>query len=146
MAQSIFAQPEQSTQQMYTEAYNQAGLKEIIDRKNSLLEEVDKLRDDLNTKIGAIDDNPWLSEASRVGRSKRLQELAQGDISNRLALVQDLEDTYDAEDTKAYISQFCSDPLKIDLDYIKPYILFCCIGFNQYQCFLLHTIPPYVQT
>ncbi len=67
--------PASSTVDFYNNAYTAAGLGKLqasINQKNS----------DLNSALGKVNDNPWLDEASRVGRSRSLQTLAQGDIKN----------------------------------------------------------------
>ena len=43
---------------------------------------------------GAIDENPFLTETSRVGRGKRVLEQAQSSINNKLQQVQQLTDLY----------------------------------------------------
>jgi hypothetical protein len=67
--------PSADTTDFYNSAYSAAGLKDLSDKITSR-------QNDLNTALGKINDNPWLDEASRVGRSKNLQLLANGDIKN----------------------------------------------------------------
>jgi hypothetical protein len=69
-----FSKPSQTTQQFYQDAYRTAGLDERLSR-------ITKLKKDLSQAEFAINDNPWLSEASRGGRVRRLQELANADIT-----------------------------------------------------------------
>lgn len=73
--QDVFQKPSKTTEQFYNDAYAAAGLPTLIQKLTTK-------KDQLNTATGNINENPWLDEASRVGRSKRLQDLAQGDISN----------------------------------------------------------------
>jgi hypothetical protein len=77
-AVSKLTAPSQDTTDFYNNAYQAAGLDQLqqqINQKNS----------DLNTALGTINDNPWLDEADRLGRSKTVQTLAQGDIKNLTA-------------------------------------------------------------
>ncbi|HKQ06116.1 MAG TPA: hypothetical protein VJ464_13355 [Blastocatellia bacterium] len=71
----VFTKPSKTTEQFYNDAYNAAGLPDLINQLTTK-------KNQLNTATGNINENPWLDEASRVGRAKRLQELANGDISN----------------------------------------------------------------
>lgn len=71
----VFSKPSKTTEQYYKEAYSTAGLDQI--RKN-----IEKRRADLAKAEYAINDNPWLSEASRRGNVGRLQELANAEIAN----------------------------------------------------------------
>lgn len=71
----IFSKPSKSSEQLFNDAYGAAGL-------DSVLAQINDKKAKLNEAIGAVGENPWLSEASRVGRTKRLQELANADISN----------------------------------------------------------------
>jgi hypothetical protein len=70
-----FSKPSQSTQQFYEQAYKTAGLDEKVSR-------ISKLKNDLSQAEFAINDNPWLAEASRSGHVRRVQELANATIGN----------------------------------------------------------------
>jgi hypothetical protein len=72
-AKSVFA-PTTSAQKLYKDAYKSAGL-------DGIKSKIEDRRADLNKAVGAINDNPWLSEASRSGKYRDLQTLAQGDIN-----------------------------------------------------------------
>ena len=74
-AVSKLTAPSDDTTKFYNDAYSAAGLSDLQNKINSR-------KSDLNTALGTINDNPWLVEADRVGRSRSLQELAQGDINN----------------------------------------------------------------
>ncbi len=93
-AKEVFSKPSKTTEQYYKEAYSAAGLDKI--RAN-----IEKRRADLAQAEFAINDNPWLSEASRNGRAGNLQQLANDEIANwenqyKLGLgeVQNLVGTY----------------------------------------------------
>lgn len=72
-----FQKPSQTTEHFYNDAYAAAGLDKITSSITSK-------KDMLNKALGVVNDNPWLDEASRTGRAKRLQELATGDIQSLL--------------------------------------------------------------
>jgi hypothetical protein len=74
-AVSKLTAPSQDTTDFYNSAYSAAGL-------DALQNQINQKNSDLNTALGTINDNPWLDEANRVGRSKTLQTLANGDIKN----------------------------------------------------------------
>ncbi len=73
----VFQKPSKTTQQLYEEAYNAAGL-------GDLLKKITEGKQKLTDAEGRVSENPWLDEASRVGRVKRLQELAGGTLGNLL--------------------------------------------------------------
>jgi len=90
-----FGRPDKSTVETYRELYDIAGLKDV---KNSLAEindRINKKRDDLVEATGELKNNPWLSQGSRTGRLRILNELAFADISNDLEEKQQLLDLYD---------------------------------------------------
>lgn len=94
LAQQVFTPPSQTTQQIYQQAFDAAGLANIKTQFTELQAKINTRNDELNKQINAIGENPWLSEASRVGRVKRLQELAQGDIQNLVNQAQQVADLY----------------------------------------------------
>ncbi len=67
--------PSADTTSFYNQAYSAAGL-------DALSNQISSRQNDLNTATGNINDNPWLDEASRVGRTRNLTTLAEGDIKN----------------------------------------------------------------
>lgn len=88
--QDVTAKPSKTTEQFYNDAYNTAGLPDLLSK-------IAAKKDALNSALGTVNDNPWYDEAFRRGEASRLQTLANGDISNlqadynaRLANVHDL--------------------------------------------------------
>lgn len=84
------AKPSQSTTDFYNSAYSAAGLDELSSK-------ILARQNDLATSTGSINENPWLHEASRVGRVRNLTNLAgteiknlQADYKTKLAGVHDL--------------------------------------------------------
>jgi len=93
--------PPQSVTDLYNSAYSAAGLADLQNKITSR-------QNDLAQATANINDNPWLDEASRVGRNNTLQTLADADIKNwqdeynsKLATVHDLvtQQTADANMT-----------------------------------------------
>ena len=74
-ALSQLSTPSSDTEKFYNDAYAAAGL-------NDLSNKIASRQSDLNTATGKINDNPWLDEASRVGRVRNLTTLANADIKN----------------------------------------------------------------
>lgn len=85
--------PAPKTQDLYNNAYSQAGLGDLKAKVEAKLSEVNRIQSLYTEKGGKINENPFLSEASRVGRlrvldDKRLQEI--GNLNNELQSMQDL--------------------------------------------------------
>ena len=74
-AVSSLTAPSADTTDFYNNAYKAAGL-------DTLSSSITSKQNDLNTATGNINDNPWLDEADRVGRTRNLTTLAEGDIKN----------------------------------------------------------------
>src|ERR1019366_9427378 len=72
---ALTAAPSKSQTDLYNSAYSAAGL-------DTLTNTITSRQNDLATAQNKINDNPWLDEASRVGRNQTVQTLAQADISN----------------------------------------------------------------
>lgn len=71
--------PSQSTAELYKKAYKSAGL-------DGILASIKSKRDQLNQQAATISENPWLSEASRSGKLRILNDLAAADIANDVEL------------------------------------------------------------
>jgi murein DD-endopeptidase MepM/ murein hydrolase activator NlpD len=85
--------PAPKTQDLYNNAYSQAGLGDLKAKIESKLAEVNRIQSLYTEKGGKVNENPFLSEASRIGRlrvldDKRLQEI--GNLNNELQSMQDL--------------------------------------------------------
>ncbi len=94
LSQQIYATPSKNTQQIYTDAYASAGLADIKAKFQTLQEQINSRHADLVKATGQINENPWLSEASRVGRIRTLNEAAQAEISNLTTQAQQVADLY----------------------------------------------------
>ena len=91
----LFAKPSKSSEQLYQDAYASSGLADIKTKINALNDEIARERANLAEAIGQIDENPFLTEVSRVGRGKRLLEQAEQRINNKLAQVTQYQTLYD---------------------------------------------------
>jgi phage baseplate assembly protein gpV len=94
LANSVFAAPSQSTTQVFNDAYGAAGLGDVKQQIIDLNSQINKARTDLTAATGSINENPWLSEASRVGRLGRLQDQAQATIGNLVNQQTQYKDLY----------------------------------------------------
>lgn len=90
----VFKKPSQSSQQIYDSAYATAGLADIKLKIDALNAEIAKDRANLAEAVGTIDENPFLTEKSRVGRGKRVLDQAEAKINNKLAQVKSYTDLY----------------------------------------------------
>lgn len=91
---SAFALPKQSTEETYKQMFKTSGLADVKSKINELNDEIAHDREDLRTAIGAVDENPFLTETSRVGRGKRILDQAEQKINNKLTQVQRYQDLY----------------------------------------------------
>ena len=91
----LFAKPSKTSEQLYQDAYSTSGLADLKAKINTLLTDISKERANLSEAIGQIDENPFLTEVSRVGRGKRLLEQAEQRINNKLAQVTQYQTLYD---------------------------------------------------
>lgn len=92
--EALFAKPSQTTVQLYNTAYSNAGLDEVKASIAKLNESVAKKRSDLTEAIGAIDENPFLTETSRIGRGRTALQQAEASINNDLQSIQSYQDLY----------------------------------------------------
>lgn len=90
-----FAAAPKTYTDIFTEAYNAAGLGDIKAKIADRDAQIAKKRNDLAAAEGKIGDNPWISEASRVGRVNKLYETAQKEINNLIDERNSLKSEYD---------------------------------------------------
>lgn len=96
LVDEAFRKPDKTLVQQYNELYNLAGLQDIKTKISDIDERINKKRADLVTATGELNNNPWISQATRAGRLKNLQELAFADINNDLEAKQQYLDLYDS--------------------------------------------------
>lgn len=90
----VFKKPSKSSEKIFKQAYASAGLADVKVKIANLDKEITKARSDLTEATGAIDENPFLTETSRVGRGKRVLDQAEQKISNLLSQKQQYNDLY----------------------------------------------------
>lgn len=90
----VFKKPSQTSQQVFESAYATAGLADVKSKIDALNAEITKDRADLAEAVGTIDENPFLTERSRVGRGKRVLDQAEAKINNKLNQLQRYQDLY----------------------------------------------------
>lgn len=91
---TAFKKPSQSSQEVFQSAYDTSGLADVKTKINDLNNEIDKERELARTATGSIDENPFLTETSRVGRGKRVLDQAEQKINNLLLEVGRYQDAY----------------------------------------------------
>lgn len=90
----LFKKPSETSQQIYDKAYNTAGLATVKKKLEKLYEDINNDREEARLAIGAIDENPFLTETSRVGRGKRALDQLEQKIGNKLEQAKQLEALY----------------------------------------------------
>ena len=91
----LFAKPTKTTQEIFDTAYSTSGLADLKTNIETINTEIEKIRAELLEATGEIDENPFLTESSRVGRGNRILKQAEGKINNKLAQARTLQDLYD---------------------------------------------------
>ena len=94
LEQLAFAAPPKTWEEIFTEAYDTSGLKNIKTRIKKFDDKITKIKDDLVSAEGKINENPWLTETGRVGRVKRLYDMAQKEINNLVEQRKSLVEEY----------------------------------------------------
>lgn len=89
-----YKKPQKSTVDIYNEFYNLSGLDGVKQKVSAIDEEIAQKRRDLVTATGELQNNPWLSQATRTGRLRILTQLAEQDINNSLLNRQQYLDQY----------------------------------------------------
>lgn len=82
-------EPEKGFEEVYSAAYAQAGLADIKTEIDDLRKKIADAEEKRDKAMENVNENPWLSEASRVGRVSRLQDKAQNELdrlTNQLTL------------------------------------------------------------
>lgn len=62
------------TMKLYEEAYKQTGASENLKQKNKYLDEAKIVTDEMNDKIEALNNDPWLSSSSRAEQVEKLKD------------------------------------------------------------------------
>jgi CHAP domain len=86
--------PAPSTQELYNNAYSTAGLGDLKQQIAAKMKQLDDVQGQYTNKAGDVNENPWLSEASRTGRISRLDDKRTADVGNIQNEVNQLTDLY----------------------------------------------------
>lgn len=92
---SAFKVPDTTTVDYYKKAYAASDLPTIKANVQVVDDTITKRREDLAKEVEALQNNPWLSQASRTGRLGILNDKAQADIDNLLNQRTQYIDQYD---------------------------------------------------
>jgi hypothetical protein len=74
--------PAPSTEKLFTDAFAAAGLSDIKKRREAIAAELKVKKDEKNKRMLAVNENPWLSEASRLTNVANTNNFFAGDIGN----------------------------------------------------------------
>lgn len=91
-----FARPTKSTEQLFYDAYNMAGLSSLKAQIDARINDINDRQKKYVDKEGVINENPFLSEASLIGRQKTLNDQKLADIGNLDNELSNLKDLYNA--------------------------------------------------
>lgn len=92
--QAAFAQPSKTSQQIFDEAFSQAGLGDIKKKFEDVQAQYNAKQQELNERLNVINENPWKSEATRIGAIAREKEFYDQTLSNLQAQAQQFADQY----------------------------------------------------
>lgn len=81
---SVFAPPTKSTSDLFHEAYSTAGLDKVDTSIQALMDDIATRRTQLKEATDTINNNPFLSEKTRVGQGKLRLDQAETDINNKV--------------------------------------------------------------
>lgn len=111
VANTAFGTPSQSTVDLYNQAYAQAGLGDLKSQVQDLSTQIAKAQQDYLDASSNVNENPFLDEASRVGRIDRLNTEAQQRIGNLQQEQQNLNDLYTqgVTETNAFVTRYTND-------------------------------------
>jgi hypothetical protein len=93
-AKIAFAPPTKTSEQLFQELWASKGMEGLKGQVSAIDAQINSAKADLTKALGVIDENPWLSESSRVGRGNRLNNLAAGTVNNLIGQRTGVVDTY----------------------------------------------------
>lgn len=82
----VYKQPNQTTQQIYQEYYNNSGLADIKNKIATLDTELKTIRDGYTSAVKEHQDNPWISAATRSGLIAREKDIYGQKEGNAISL------------------------------------------------------------
>lgn len=81
---SVFQAPSKSTSDLFHEAYSTSGLDKVDSSIQALMDDIAQRRQQLGEATSTINNNPFLSEKTRVGQDKLRLDQAETDINNKM--------------------------------------------------------------
>lgn len=93
---TLFTPPSKTTQQIYQDAFNQAGLSDLKAKIADLDTRIAAIKQKYTDKQGTINENPFLSEASRTGRLKTLTDQGNAEVGNLIDEQRSYTDLYNS--------------------------------------------------
>ncbi len=90
----VFNKPSKTSEQLYQDAYSTAGLSDIKAKVDELNKIVNQKKSDLIKKVGTINENPWMSETSRLRSVRDAISLAQEDMGNVVSEMNQYKELY----------------------------------------------------
>jgi hypothetical protein len=91
---SLYAKPSKTSEQLYQEAYNSSELPSIKSKIAEIDGKIAEKRNQITQGIADLQNNPWLSQASRGGRINNLKNTAEAELNNLLDQRAQYLDTY----------------------------------------------------
>lgn len=80
----VFTAPSKSTESIFNEAYTASGLDQVDTSIKALMDDIATRRSQLKEATDTINNNPFLSEKTRVGQGKLRLDQAETDINNKV--------------------------------------------------------------
>jgi hypothetical protein len=90
----VFTPPSKTTEQLYNDAYGAAGLADLKAKIDAKLKEINTIQGKYTDAGNTLNENPFLSEATRVGRLSRLDDKRKAEVGNLETQLQQLQDLY----------------------------------------------------
>lgn len=80
----VFTAPSKSTESLFNEAYTASGLDQVDTSIKALMDDIATRRSQLKEATDSINNNPFLSEKTRIGQGKLRLDQAETDINNKV--------------------------------------------------------------
>ncbi len=102
LEEEAFATPTETFETIYKKAYDDAGLGEIKNDMDIAQAELDEMTADYNEAVGKINENPWISEAGRTGKIRRIYEAYSAEATRLQNKITTLSNEYERGQDRAY--------------------------------------------
>lgn len=94
VVKSLYTTPSKTSQDIYNEAYNSSDLPTLKTKIAEIDQKIADKKAQITQATADLQNNPWLSQASRGGRIRNLNETAQNELNNLLAERQQQAELY----------------------------------------------------